>query len=357
MSALLIYNHSGQLVFKRHIEGEFARFLASSGAIESIASEDSWLSRDKWNLLKEAEQREELTFRCGGASDHDLAVDASVIEISQQAQARMYLFQLKSSVTRQQSQDRFRLKILSLARLASLGSLGGPLAHALNNPLATIRGFAEVLKRRFSQIDKVAYFADKIITNSDRMRDTIDQLRLLSRPSTVDLSQTFDLHDVLKSTVGLMDEQFKMRNIEVDLRLSEERCLIQGDYAMWESFFLSLFSLSRDVFAERCEESKKKKIFLQTDVRPEEIAITYQDTAGALPPLSSVDPSDPIDMLSLKNDASGVASFVISEVLRLHHSALDMDTSDPESNVLNITIPLCVAEESDSDLSSDRPAS
>lgn len=356
MRGLLIYDHSGQLVFKRHIEGAFAHALAGSGALESIGSKDSWLPSDKWNTLKSGALEGGLAFRCGGSGDLDFAVDVSIMEISEQTPARLYLFEVSWSAAPVQGHDRFRLEILRLARLACLGSLGGPLAHALNNPLATIRGFAEVLKRRFSQIDKVAYFSDKIITNSDRMRSTIEQLSLLSRPSAVDLSQTFDLHDVLRSTLGLMDEQFKMRNIDVDLRLADGNGLMQGDYAMWESFFLSLLGLSRDVFATGSEDSKKK-IFLQTEVHEGEIAITYQDTAGGLPLLSSVEVCDPIDLLSRRDDASGVASFVISEVLRLHHSNLKMDTSDPESNALHITIPLRAAEGTVSGLSSERDAS
>jgi two-component system sporulation sensor kinase A len=103
-----------------------------------------------------------------------------------------------------------------------VGSLGGAIAHALNNPLATIRGFAEVIKRRFGDVERIGYFADKIITNSDRMRGTIDELRALSKPQHRDGAHgRVDLKDVLESTLGIMDEQCKMHNIDVQCDLGK----------------------------------------------------------------------------------------------------------------------------------------
>jgi signal transduction histidine kinase len=338
MGAILIYDTSGHLLSKSGEVVECAQAIEESGCIESISSEGSWLSRDIWSALQSQNHPEEWSFSFGGPRADEFTAHVMAVETRAQNSARMYIFQLNWIGKQHRAEEHFRLEILQLARLASLGSLGGPLAHALNNPLATIRGFADVLKRRFSQIDKVAYFSEKIVANADRMKGTIDQLRRLSQPAAFDQTQAFDLHEVLRSSVGVLEEQFKMRNIETELRLADQDCLVQGDSTMWESLFLALLSLTRDTFAQRNDDSKKK-IVLVVKSYDEGVTITYQDTAGGLPHITSENVRNPMEILSRTNSTGRMASFVVSEVLRMHNAQLEMDTSDPESTALTIWIP------------------
>ena len=234
--------------------------------------------------------------------------------------------------------DAIRSHLLQMARLACVGGLGGPIAHALNNPLATIRGFADVLKRRFSQVDKVGYFSDKIITNTERMRLTIEQLRNLSRTRTgIDTKKPVHLNRVIEDTMQIMDEQFKMRNIAFEAKLGSTLPAIAGDSTLWESLFLSLFAISRDAFQTQNDE-RKRSITVETQATEQGVLIRYADTSGRFPNLDQDSHIDSMSLLGSQESEFAVPGFVILEVLQRHRAQFKVFVTKNESTELVVTL-------------------
>jgi hypothetical protein len=234
--------------------------------------------------------------------------------------------------------DAVRSQLLQMARLACVGGLGGPIAHALNNPLATIRGFADVLKRRFSQVDKVGYFSDKIISNTERMRLTIEQLRNLSRARTgIDTQKPVHLNRVIEETMQIMDEQFKMRNIVLQANLGSTLPAIAGDSTLWESFFLSLFALSRDAFQTQ-NDDRKRFITLETKATEQGVLIRYADTSGRFPNLDQDSNADSLSMLGSQDSEFALPAFVILEVLQRQRAQFKVFVKKDESTELVVTL-------------------
>lgn len=214
--------------------------------------------------------------------------------------------------------ENLRTHMLFLARQACVGSLGGPIAHALNNPLATIRGFAEVLRRRFDKIEKVGYFSEKIVSNSDRMKETIEQLRSISRPRKEGVSsRNFNINELVNEALAILHEQFKMRSIDVDLNLDPQLPPMKGDLSLWEALLLSLLSSSRDSFAE-FDDERKKKIFIETSFSGQKISFVYRDTAGGFPISGNGSDLNPLDALSSSDPSRATQAFVVLEVLKRH---------------------------------------
>lgn len=231
-----------------------------------------------------------------------------------------------------------RMHVLQMARLACVGSLGGAIAHALNNPLATIRGFAEVIKRRFGDVERIGYFADKIITNSDRMRGTIDELRAISKPQHRDGAHgRVDLKDVLESTLGIMDEQCKMHNIDVQCDLKPELPAIRGESTQWQALFLSLLAHSRDAFKELPAE-QKRKVVVSCEMTAEGLCLRYHDTSGAFPCFDGGLPLDPVDVLMTLDSAKALPVFVALEVLSSSQVNLQVEVEPGQSTDLIMTV-------------------
>ncbi len=249
-----------------------------------------------------------------------------------------YLMEFDWVLRKANESEAIRSHLLQMARLACVGGLGGPIAHALNNPLATIRGFADVLKRRFSQVDKVSYFSDKIITNTERMRLTIEQLRNLSRTRTgIDTKKPVHLNRVIEDTMQIMDEQFKMRNIAFEAKLGSTLPAIAGDSTLWESLFLSLFALSRDAFQTQNDE-RKRLITVETQATEQGVLIRYADTSGLFPNLSQDSNIDSMSMLGSQESVFAVPGFVILEVLQRHRAQFKVIVKKNESTELVVTL-------------------
>lgn len=72
-------------------------------------------------------------------------------------------------------------RLMKAERLASLGQIAGGVAHALNNPLTAVLGFAELIAMVADQ-PRVQKDAETIRQEALRMRETVQRLLNFSRP-------------------------------------------------------------------------------------------------------------------------------------------------------------------------------
>ena len=336
VDALRVYDSSGRCNYIWARSGEVVDALSKYVLDDRTLFEQGWLTPEAIEELRSASGSRFLMASLNHGKHKIFAASVHVIPVKGD---NVFVVHFDWTWQRESMLRTIRLHLLQMARLACVGTLGGPIAHALNNPLAAIRGFAEVLKRRFAQIDRVAYFADKIIANADRMRVTIDQLRMLSRPRPITLaSGGVDLNRVIDGTVQIMEEQFKMRNIVIEHDLDATLPRINGDPTQWEALFMSLLAHSRDSFQVQSDQ-RKRKVKLESYVTGTGVCVRYADTSGGFPATAIGSDKDPMDILLSHDSAIGLPAFVVLEVLRRHGAevVVRVDTDETTEIVMNLS--------------------
>ncbi len=68
------------------------------------------------------------------------------------------------------------IELRKAERLASIGSLAMAVAHEVRNPLASIRGFAQLIKEDIAEEDPKGIYLDTIIKEVDRLNRVVDGL-------------------------------------------------------------------------------------------------------------------------------------------------------------------------------------
>lgn len=112
---------------------------------------------------------------------------ALVAELSRRNQELESLHSQSERATEElrQAHERLREKQVELVRLETQGAvaqLGSGLSHELNNPLAAILGFAQRLQRRLKDDAETVRRLNVIVTEVERCRALVAQLRNLSAP-------------------------------------------------------------------------------------------------------------------------------------------------------------------------------
>ena len=111
-----------------------------------------------------------------------------------------------------------RLQLYQWEKMASLGVLAAGVAHELNTPLGVVLSSADQLNviahRGEASPRRLERLTQLCLDGAQRAADIVQNLRAFSKPESQDL-QVVDLHEMLDSTLRLMDPTLRSRGIAV----------------------------------------------------------------------------------------------------------------------------------------------
>ena len=106
-------------------------------------------------------------------------------------------------------------RLLRAEKLAGLGQLAGGVAHALNNPLTAVLGFAELIAETAGEV-RVRKDANTIAAEALKMRDTVARLVEFWRPVTL-ADEPVDVTAVLRELAEACRGTLSARGVELEL--------------------------------------------------------------------------------------------------------------------------------------------
>lgn len=140
-------------------------------------------------------------------------------------------------------------RLVQTERLAALGEMVSSLSHELNNPLAIICGYAELLAET-AEDDPGATYALTISKQAERCRVIVSKLMSFSRIQEASPS-VVKLNDLVRDGLDLLAYELRTRSIHVDLDLSERLPPTWGDAHKLLQAILVLVQNAMDAMAER----------------------------------------------------------------------------------------------------------
>lgn len=142
-----------------------------------------------------------------GSEGELLPVHISAAVVSGNSLAAVFVFEdQRRRIEMEGKLSHFQERLAETERKGMLAELAGAAAHELNQPLTSIMGYAQLLKRRFSEPDDALFRAvDTIHRQSQRMADIVRQIGRITRYETKDYVGGTRIID-LERAVATLDE-------------------------------------------------------------------------------------------------------------------------------------------------------
>lgn len=141
-------------------------------------------------------------------------------------------------------------QLIQASKLAAIGELGAGLAHELNQPLTSVKGFAQLLAHRLGMESPHRKTLGHIEQAADHMGRIVRNLRDFSRESKGERLNV-DLNQVVEASLILVETQFRQRQIHLELDLQHDLPAVHGDPNQIQQVLTNLLTNARDALEGR----------------------------------------------------------------------------------------------------------
>lgn len=177
-----------------------------------------------------------------------------------------------------------KTQLIQASKMSTLGEMASGVAHELNQPLNVIRMGATFLSKMIKKSQKIEdkdlkTVTEEIVGQVDRASAIINHMRDFSR---IGVKRTeIDVNVPIRNIFGIFGQQFKVRNIEIELDLDDNLPHIMADSNKLEQVLLNLIVNARQAIEEKDEPGGKVTIKSFSDRG--QVAISISDTGNGIP--------------------------------------------------------------------------
>ncbi|MGH7233434.1 MAG: sensor histidine kinase [Nitrospiraceae bacterium] len=212
-------------------------------------------------------------------------------------------------------------QLVQAGKLATLGELTTGIAHELNNPLNNIGLF---LGNIIDHIDMNQFDQHRIVRDLRhamqqvrKATEIISHLRTFGRAAPVSRTPV-SVNYVIEQALSLMQEQFRLHQIDTILDLSPADPVVYANAIQLEQVFINLLTNARDAVAA----APVKSVCIRSLVKDAVVELHFQDSGPGVPPGLEQRIFDPFFSTKEVGAGTGLGLSITYGILKEHRGTI-----------------------------------
>jgi C4-dicarboxylate-specific signal transduction histidine kinase len=234
-------------------------------------------------------------------------------------------------------------QLIQAGKLATLGELTTGVAHELNNPLNNIGLYVGnvIEKMRMGAADDERVLADleKVVEQVMKATEIITHLRTFGRSAPVTV-EPVSVNDVIERSLSLMQEQLRLRQVEVELDLCADAPVVLGNPIQLEQVFINLLTNARDALID----AKRRTIMIECRLNGGSVAVVFRDTGPGIPEGLEQRIFDPFFTTKEVGTGTGLGLSITYGIIKEHDGSITVESRPGEGASFRIELPLADRE-------------
>jgi PAS domain S-box-containing protein len=225
-------------------------------------------------------------------------------------------------------------KMMHNEKMAALGQLVSGVAHEVNNPLAAIVGFTDLLLEHPGMPDAAKQDLQVILREAQRTRVIVQNLLSFARqmPSR---HEPLQVNSIVRQTLELRSYEFARKGVEVVQLFDKDLPLLVGDPHQLQQVFLNVLNNAYDAIQEVRHAGK---IEIKTSHSEGQIEIAFRDNG---PGISHPDRIfDPFFTTKDVGKGTGLGLSICYGIIREHRGEIRARNNDGHGCTFTVRLPM-----------------
>ncbi|UCG12757.1 MAG: PAS domain S-box protein, partial [Deltaproteobacteria bacterium] len=256
-------------------------------------------------------------------------------DLREHERLRRELDDLRENERMRRELEETQKQLVQAEKIASLGRLAAGVAHEINNPLAGVLIYADMLLKELKGNEQWRKDLEEIISQTLRCKQIVARLLEFSRQS-LDERVLFDVNTVIGHCVELLQHQSLFHNVEIKQDLESDLPQILGNPGELEQVFTNLMLNAADAMEGRGIMT----ISSGSELEAQQVLLAFGDTGPGISPEVREKIFEPFFTTKPVGVGTGLGLSVVYGVIQRHGGSIEIDSTPGSGATFIIRLPL-----------------
>lgn len=212
-------------------------------------------------------------------------------------------------------------QLVQAGKLATLGELTTGVAHELNNPLNNIGLFVgnaiDLMELGTADQHRILRELGNAMEQVRKASEIISHLRAFGRAAPFS-REPVAINEVIRRALALMQEQLRLRQIDVQMKLPLSDPVVIGNAIHLEQVFINLLTNARDALVA----SRRRVIYIECEETTDVVELAVSDTGAGVPEGLEQRIFDPFFTTKEVGKGTGLGLSITYGIINEHHGRI-----------------------------------
>jgi PAS domain S-box-containing protein len=231
-------------------------------------------------------------------------------------------------------------------KMEAIGTLAAGIAHEVNNPIASVGGFAQLISQSEEVPENFRRFATNIYTESARISEIVKNLLGYARIEDEQVPSPITLHEVVDSTLSLVRGVLRHDHIVLQVSVEDDLPSFSGRRQQVQQVLMNLLTNARDALNARFPDADDDKLLLisTTVVRRDNadwVRLTVEDHGAGIPHEVQERVFDPFYTTKPTGKGTGLGLWLVYSIVEKHQGHIGMESQPGAYTRFHVEFPVC----------------
>lgn len=234
---------------------------------------------------------------------------------------------------------RLQDQLVQAEKLSALGEMISGVAHELNNPLASVVGYAQLVRATVGDDERLSARLETLDREAQRCQRVVRNLLSFARRHEPE-NRLLSLNEIVDSVVALLRYQMRVDGIDVAPELDRSLPAISGDGHLLQQVVLNLLTNAQQ--AIRAANGGGVIRVRTVTLSPERVALIVEDDGPGIPDDVRARVFDPFFTTKPKGEGTGLGLSLVHGTVTRHGGTIRVTRSDDGGARFVVEIPVAI---------------